>query len=193
MRRIGWITAAALSAALLVALALGSAGLAQEAGHVTLELTPSRDSGVSGTAALRDVEGGVEVALDMRGLPEAGVEHINHFHGGGTCAEDRAGRTAPVTIPLDPVVARDDGTGSATTTLRDVTLARLFDGTQERFLLLHAEAQEGGGVPPGIACADLQLPASGGASPLVPLSVGLFLAMGVVAGWLSLRCLEASA
>ena len=187
MHRIGWFAGAALSAALLVALALGSAALAQEADHVTLELTPSRDSGVSGTAALRDVEGGVEVALDMRGLPGAGVEHINHFHGGGTCAEDRAGRTAPVTIPLDPVVAREDGTGSATTTLRDVTLARLFDGTQERFLLLHAEAQEGEGVPPGIACADLQLPASGGVSPLVPLSVGLILAMGAVAGWLSLR------
>jgi Cu/Zn superoxide dismutase len=187
MYRIGWFTGAALSAALLVALALGSAALAQESDHITLELTPSRDSGVSGTAALRDVEGGVEVALDMRGLPEAGVEHINHFHGGGTCAEDRAGRTAPVTIPLDPVVAREDGTGSATTTLRDVTLARLFDGTQERFLLLHAEAQEGEGVPPGIACADLQLPASGGVSPLVPLSVGLILAMGAVAGWLSFR------
>ena len=188
MHRIGWFSGAALSAALLVALALGSAAPAQEeADHVTLQLTPSRDSGVSGTAALRDVEGGVEVALDMRGLPQAGVEHINHFHGGGTCAEDRAGRTAPVTIPLDPVVAREDGTGSATTTLRDVTLARLFDGTQERFLLLHAEAQEGGGVPPGIACADLQLPASGGVSPLVPLSVGLFLAMGAVTGWLALR------
>ena len=187
-RRVGWFTGAALSAALLVALALGSAALAQESDHATLELTPSRDSGVSGTAVLEDVEGGVEVALDMRGLPEAGVEHTNHFHGGGTCAEDRAGRTAPVTIPLDPVVAREDGTGSATTTLRDVTLARLFDGTQERFLLLHAEAQEGEGVPPGIACADLQLPASGGVSPLlVPLSVGLILAMGVVAGWLSLR------
>ena len=187
MHRVKWFAGAALSAALLVALALGSAAPAQEAGHVTLELTPSRDSGVSGTAALRDVEGGVEVALDMRGLPEAGVEHINHFHGGGTCAEDRAGRTAPVTIPLDPVVAREDGTGSATTTLRDVTLARLFDGTQERFLLLHAEAQEGEGVPPGIACADLALPASGGVSPLVPLSVGLILAMGAVAGWLALR------
>ena len=190
MYRIGWFTGAALSAAMLVALALGSAAPAQEAGPVPLELTPSRDSGVSGTAALRDVEGGVEVALDMRGLPEAGVEHINHFHGGGTCAEDRAGRTAPVTIPLDPVVASEDGTGSATTTLRDVTLARLFDGTQERFLLLHAEAQEGEGVPPGIACADLALPASGGVSPLVPLSVGLILAMGVVAGWLSLRGLR---
>ena len=103
MHRIGWFSGAALSAALLVALALGSAAPAQEeAGPVTLELTPSRDSGVSGSAALRDVEGGVEVALDMRGLPQAGVEHINHFHGGGTCGEDRAGRTAPVTIPLDP-------------------------------------------------------------------------------------------
>ena len=91
-----------------------------------------------------------------------------------------------MTIPLDPVVAREDGTGSATTTLRDVTLARLFDGTQERFLLVHAEAQEGG-APPGIACADLQLPASGGVSPMVPLSVGLILAMGAVAGWFALR------
>ena len=187
MHRIGWFAGAALSAAMLVALALGSVALAQETDTRSLELTPSRESGVSGTAVLKDVEGGVEVTLRMRGLPEAGVEHINHFHGGGTCAEDRAGRTAPVTIPLDPVVAREDGTGSATTTLRDVTLARLFDGTQERFLLLHAEAQEGGGVPPGIACADLALPASGGVSPLVPLSVGLILAMGAVAGWLALR------
>jgi Cu/Zn superoxide dismutase len=189
MHRVGWFAGAALIAALLAALALGgSAALAEEAGPVTLTLTPSRDSGVSGTAALRDAEGGVEVALGMRGLPEAGVEHINHFHGGGTCAEDRAGRTAPVTIPLDPVVAREDGTGSATTTLRGVTLEQLFDGTQERFLLLHAEAYKGEGVPPGIACADLALAASGGVSPPVPLLfVGLFLAMGVAAGWLASR------
>ena len=188
MHRTGWFTGAALSATLLVALALGSVALAQDTGLVSLELTPSRDSGVSGTAALKDVEGGVEVTLRMRGLPEAGVEHINHFHGGGTCADDRAGVTAPVTIPLDPVVAREDGTGSATTILRDATLARLFDGTQERFLLLHAEAQEGEGVPPGIACADLVLPATGGVSPSVLLfSAGLFSAMGAMAGWLASR------
>ncbi len=187
MHRVGWIAGAALSAALLVALALGSAALAQEAGPLTLELTPSRDSGVSGTATLKDVEGGLEVTLEMRGLPEAGVEHINHFHGGGTCADDRAGRTAPVTIPLNPVVAREDGTGSATTTLRDVKLDQLLDGGQQDFILLHAETREGEGVPPGIACADLALPASGGVSPLVPLPVGIILAMGVVAGWLALR------
>src|SRR5919107_2274164 len=129
-------------ATLLAALVLGGSALAQGTDSVTLQLTPSRDSGVSGTATLTNVEGGVKVELDMRGLPETGVEHINHFHGGGTCADDRAGRTAPVTIPLKPVVAKEDGTGSATTTIRDVTLARLFDGTQERFLLLHAEAKE---------------------------------------------------
>jgi hypothetical protein len=187
MHRASGFSGVALATALLATLALAAGAGAHAQQSAEVQLTQSRDSGVSGTATLKDVEGGVEVTLEMRGLPEAGVEHINHFHGGGTCAEDRAGRTAPVTIPLDPVVATEDGTGSATTTLRDVTLARLFDGTQERFLLLHAEAQEGEGVPPGIACADLALPASGGVSPLVPLSVGLILAMGAVAGWLALR------
>ena len=55
---------------------------------------------MSGTATLTDVEGGVRVELDMRGLPEAGIEHINHIHAGGTCTADRAGNVAPATIPL---------------------------------------------------------------------------------------------
>lgn len=80
---------------------------------------------MSGTATLRDVEGGVEVALNMRDLPEAGVEHINHIHGGGTCADDRAGNPAPVTIPLDTITAEEDGTGSVTTILEDVTVEEL--------------------------------------------------------------------
>lgn len=155
-----------------------------------LELTPSRDSGVSGTAILTDVEGAVRVELSMRGLPEAGVEHIKHIHGSGTCADDRAGRTAPVTIPLNNVVANPDGTGSATTTVKDVTLEQLLGDDQHRFILLHAEVKEGQGVPPGISCADLpqgstntnleNLPTSGGlppvamlAFPLVPLVVGM--------------------
>jgi len=192
MHRVKWFAGAALSAALLVALALGSAALAQESDHATLELTPSRDSGVSGTAALRDVEGGVEVALDMRGLPEAGVEHINHFHGGGTCAEDRAGRTAPVTIPLDPVVAREDGTGSATTTLEDVTLNSLFDSDKKRYIALHSKVEKGQGVPPVISCADVveaagrgivstNLPESGGPQPTILLSAVVLLALGATA------------
>ena len=136
-------------------------------------------------ATLTDVEGGVKVELNMKGLPEAGVEHINHIHGGGTCADDRAGRTAPVTIPLKTIVANDDGTGSASTTVKDVTLDKLLGDNQHRFILLHAKVKEGQGVPPGISCADIHqgstnttfesLPSSGGLSPIVLLIVPLVL------------------
>ena len=170
---------------LLVSLA-GSA-LAEEGKSVQLELTESRDSGVSGTATLTDVDDGVRVELDMQGLPKEGVEHINHIHGGGTCADDRAGRTAPVTIPLDTVVADADGTGSATTTVEDVSLKKLLGDDQHRFILLHAKVEKGQGVPPGISCADLPqkstdtsfetLPTSGGLPPaalrVIPLGAVL--------------------
>lgn len=164
--------------AALLALAASPAA-AREGPGAGLDLTPSRDSGVTGRATLVEVAEGVRVDLEMRGLPEAGVEHINHFHAGGTCADDRAGRTAPVTIPLEPVVAGGDGTGSASTVVEDVTLEELFGDDEERFLLLHARV-EGGGVPPGIACADLartagipeeRLPHSGGPPAALLLGV----------------------
>lgn len=183
-------------AALLASLVLGGSALAQETQNANLQLTPSRDSGVSGTANFTDDEGGVKVELNMRGLPEAGVEHINHIHGGGSCADDRAGRTAPVTIPLNPVVANEDGTGSATTTIDDVTLAELFGADEERFVLLHARTEEGQGVPPGISCADMvptadnggldTLPASGGTPPTVLLSVVALSALSAAAALLVL-------
>jgi hypothetical protein len=176
---------------------MGGSALAQETKNEELQLTPLGDAGVSGTATLTNVEGGVQVKLDMKGLPEAGVKHINHFHGGGTCADVQAGSMAPVTIPLKPVVAQEDGTGSATTTLEDVTLDKLFGGDQERFILLHAKTKEGQGVPPGISCVDLPqrsgdgtfnpLPASGGipsemllATPLALILVGT---AGLLAVW----------
>src|SRR5919107_243073 len=137
------------------ALALSASVEAQEDQIVDVSLTQSRDSGVSGTATLEDVEGGVEVTLQMRNLPEAGIKHINHIHAGGTCADDRAGRTAPVTIPLETITAQDDGTGSATTTIKDVSAAQLFGEDKERFILLHAATKKGEGIPPGIACGDL--------------------------------------
>ncbi len=187
----------ALATALLAALALGGSAFAQGAESVTLQLTQSRDSGVSGKATLTDVEGGVEVELNMNGLPEAGVEHINHIHGGGTCADDRAGRTAPVTIPLKNVVAKDDGTGSANTSIEDVTLDELFAAGKERFILLHAKTEEGEGVPPGIACADFDprsggegvdtLAATGGMQPVVLLAIPLLVILGGTAGMLALR------
>jgi hypothetical protein len=185
-------------ATLLAALVLGGRSFAQEEKSIELQLTSSRDSGVSGTAILTDVEDGVEVELNMDGLPEEGVKHINHFHGGGTCADDREGRTAPVTIPLEPVVANADGTGSATSTVKDVTLDELVGDDQERFILLHDKVKKGQGVPPGIACADLpqrstdttfdNLPASGGVPPLVLLVIPLgLLVAGTSAVLLVLR------
>jgi hypothetical protein len=126
-------------------LTLSASAEAQEDQIVEVNLTQSRDSGVSGTATLEDVEDGVEVTLQMQNLPEAGIKHINHIHAGGTCADDRAGRTAPVTIPLEPITAQDDGTGSATTTIEDVSVAQLFGEDKERFVLLHAETKRARG------------------------------------------------
>jgi hypothetical protein len=148
----------------LVAVVVGGSTFAQEARGMSVHLTPSRDSGVSGTATLKDVKGGVEVTLRMRNLPEAGIKHINHIHAGGTCADDRAGRTAPVTIPLKTITAHKDGTGSATTIIKDTSVSKLFKQDKERFILLHAETKKGEGVPPGIACADLVRTAADGAS-----------------------------
>jgi Cu/Zn superoxide dismutase len=181
--RLNRVATMVFGATLLVSLGLGGSAFAQEGKSEQLQLTPSRDSGVSGTATLADVEGGVKVELTMKGLPEEGVKHINHIHGGGTCADDRAGRTAPVTIPLNSVVANADGTGSATTTIKDVTLDELLGDDQHRFILLHAKVEKGQGVPPGISCADLpqestkttfeNLPSSGGMPPEVLLTIPL--------------------
>ena len=185
-------------ATLLASLVLSGSAFAQAGKSAQIELTPSRDSGVSGTATLTDVEDGVKVELRMKGLPKKGVEHINHIHGGGTCADDRAGRTAPVTIPLNTVVAKADGTGSATTTITDVTLDKLFGKDQRRFILLHAKVKKGQGVPPGISCADFpqsptdttfkSLPSSGGLPPVVLLAFpALILLLDVSAAYMLLR------
>jgi len=181
-------------------MSLAGSALAEEGKSVQLELTPSRDSGVSGTATLTDVEDGVRVELNMQGLPKEGVEHINHIHGGGTCADDRAGRTAPVTIPLNTVVASADGSGSATTTVEDLSLMKLLGDDQHRFILLHAKVEDGQGVPPGISCADIPqktadtsfetLPTSGGLPPavqrVIPLGAVL---MGIGAVLVLRRCI----
>jgi LPXTG-motif cell wall-anchored protein len=139
-------------------------------------------------ATLSEVENGVEVTLEMQNLPEAGIKHINHIHAGGTCADDRAGRTAPVTIPLEAITAQEDGTGSATTTIEDVTVGQLFGEDKERFILFHARTEKGEGVPPGIACADLKpLPETGGTPPAAMLLVGAILVSGAAAGLFTLR------
>jgi LPXTG-motif cell wall-anchored protein len=177
------LTGVALAIALLAGLALAASAGAQERQSMQVQLTQSRGSGVSGTATLEDVESSVQVTLEMQGLPEPGVKHINHIHAGGTCADDRAGDTAPVTIPLKTVVAQEGGTGSATTTLEDVTTSQLFAKDKERFILFHAKAEEGGGVPPGIACADLApLPSTGGMELVATVLAGVAVLVLGVAG-----------
>ncbi len=184
MYRARRLSGAALAITMFAALALAlsaSAG-AQEDQTMPVNLTQSRDSGVSGTATLDDVKGGVEVTLEMRDLPDPGIKHINHIHAGGTCADDRAGRTAPVTIPLETITAQKDGTGSATTTIEDISAAQLFGEDKERFILLHAETKKGEGVPPGIACADLApLADTGGIRPATLLLAGAISVLGVAA------------
>jgi hypothetical protein len=106
-----------------------------------------------------------------------------------------------VTIPLKTVVANEDGTGSTTTTIKDVSVDELFGEDEERFILLHAKTEKGQGVPPGISCADLvprsgnggfeTLPMSGGTSPAVLLIFGAVLALGSMIGLLALRRLGA--
>jgi hypothetical protein len=183
----------ALGFALLAFLALGGSAVAQEADTMELQLTPSRDSGVSGTATITDVGESLRVELNMRGLPEAGIEHINHFHAGGSCTADREGNVAPATIPLKTIVAKEDGTGSGTTTLEDVTVDKLFDPGKERYLALHSKVEKGQGVPPVISCADVveaagrgavstTLPESGGPQPGVLLIAGVIVALVSVAG-----------
>ena len=187
----------ALGVALLVSLALGGSALAQGMERAKLQLTPSRGSGVSGTATLANVKGGVRVELSMKGLPEAGIKHINHFHQGGTCSKDRAGNPAPATIPLKTIVANEDGTGSAVTTLKDVTVEEIFDPDKERYVAFHSEVIKEP-VPPVISCADIveaagsgavstHLPESGGPQPVILLSVAAALVLGALAGLLVLR------
>jgi Cu/Zn superoxide dismutase len=190
MYRARRLSGAALAITMFGALALAlSATVGAKEDQITeVSLTQSRDSGVSGTATLEDVKEGVEVTLQMQNLPEAGIKHINHIHAGGTCADDRAGRTAPVTIPLKTITAQNDGTGSATTTIEDVSVAQLFGEDKERFILLHAEAKKGEGVPPGIACADLApLADTGGIRPATLLLAGAISVLSVAAGLLIMQ------
>ena len=78
-RRLSGAALAITMFGVLVLTLSGSAG-AQEDQTVEVSLTQSRDSGVSGTATLKDVKGGVEVTLQMRVRDDH--RHV-HDHGHG--------------------------------------------------------------------------------------------------------------
>src|ERR687886_693231 len=133
----------------------GGGTVPTELASTTVDLTPSGDSGVSGYARLTNrSDGGGQVELYAQNLQDQpGTEHLAHIHQGGTCADDRAGNGAPVQYPLNSIITLQDGTGSSTTTIPNVTVAELFSGAP-KYINVHAE-QTGNETPPGISCADL--------------------------------------
>ena len=179
-----------VATALLVALSLGNGVAAQEESETKkFELTPSRGSGVSGTASLKDVEGGVEVTVNVVGL-EGGAEYVHHIHEGATCEEDKVDEGGPVEFPLNEVGANPEGTATATTVVKDITMDELLSGGKDRYINFHpAPPQEGQPVPPGITCTTLDLdltaappetlPESGGPALLLP-AAGLLLVTGLI-------------
>ena len=148
-----------------------------EAARTTVELSPSRNSGVSGTAILTEIAGEVvAVELEMRNLlDEPGALYLVHIHEGGTCADDRVDNGAPIKYPLDPIIVRQSETTRETTettrettepgvtttstsTLEGVTegftLDRLLSGPP-KYINVHARSTGGASLPPGISCGDL--------------------------------------
>jgi CHRD domain len=143
----------------------GETTSAETAGK-TIDLTPSRDSGVSGTASFTDTQNGVEVRLDMQGFKEdPRYQRMAHIHEGGTCADDRAGNGAPIEYALTPVTLETESKGTSMTTIVGVTTDQLFSGSP-RYVNVHTATrsiEEGpppeskrNTVPPGIACGDLR-------------------------------------
>jgi predicted metal-binding membrane protein len=132
-------------------------------------LTPRDHSGVSGTAAFADTSGGIEVKLDVRGLPEPEATYLAHVHP-GSCAgeptggdEDHAhghhhgGADEPageIEHPLTPITSDSGGDGSSTTVIKGVTVANLFSD-EELHVNVHAEASGSEELSGDLACGDL--------------------------------------
>jgi hypothetical protein len=120
----------------------------------TIGFSSSQGSGVSGTAVLADVPGGMRITLNMENLADQpGTEHTAHLHEGGTCADEREGNSSVVRYSLDPVVTEQGGNGSGTTAIPDVTVAQLFSGAP-KYLDVHAKTV-GDEEPFSLSCADI--------------------------------------
>lgn len=133
-----------------------------EANSATLNLTPSPDSEVSGTATLTNTDGGVEVGLrlqNLEDLPDA--EHSAAIHQGGTCAAVQAGDdSAPVLYSLNSVFTAANHAGTSRTQIPGISVAELLAGPT-KYINVYAE-QHGNQTPPSIACADISSSSSGG-------------------------------
>ena len=153
----------------------------------TVRLMPANDSGVSGTAAFYDAIGGVEVGLDVRGLPEPGATYLAHVHPGLCAGEPEGGSeghahdhrgdaddhhgddadhahghhdqadepAAGIEHPLTPLVPKTGESASSTTFIEDTTVAKLFSGSPELYVNVHAAASGSCALPHTLACGDL--------------------------------------
>ena len=135
---------------------------------VEVALAPDDSSGVSGTATFADAPGGVEVGLEVRGLPDPGEIYLAHIHPGSCTGEPvRADKdhthhhgnadepAGKIEHPLKPVVSDARGNGSSTTIVEGATVAGLFSG-REFYVNVHAEASGSEDLPDSVACGDLR-------------------------------------
>jgi hypothetical protein len=130
-------------------------------------LTPNNGSGTNGTATFTDVAQGVQVDLDVQGLPDPNASYLTHIHP-GTCADEQGGEQhdsnhedahvdheegtkAEIEYPLPPITPDPEGRGTTTAMLEGVTVEQLFSGSP-KYVNVHAE---GSGDPPAIACSSL--------------------------------------
>ena len=141
-------------------------------GAAVVELEPANDSGTSGVATFTETTNGVEIRLDVRGLPDPGAMYLSHLHP-GACGDDRAdqdheetgedhghddpsaqeGGSDEIEYPLTPVDSDAEGSGSSTTLLEDVTIEDLLSG-EPKYINVHAPGS-GDELPPDVACSSL--------------------------------------
>ncbi len=132
----------------------GGATVPPERVGMILDLTPSEDSSVSGTATLTNTEDGVQVIMNMQDLTEdPGTQLFAHIHEGGTCDDDTAGDSTPVQYQLTPLRTGPDGTAASVTIIEGVTVPELSSDTP-RFIDVHPEST-GEEASPAISCADV--------------------------------------
>jgi len=125
-------------------------------------LEAANGSGTTGTATLSKARGGgVQVVLEVSGLPSSGTMYLAHIHP-GTCAEEVEGAeehghshhehgvTEEIEYPLTPVHPDAKGDGTSTTVVHHVTLEGLLSG-DPKLVNVH---RPGSGEPPA-ACANL--------------------------------------
>jgi uncharacterized protein (DUF305 family) len=137
-----------------------------DGGTMKLDLAPTNGSGASGTATFADTARGVEVRLQLEGLPEPGTTYLAHIHPGTCVGEggnhphehgdhgESAGGQDEIEYPLDPVEAGSGSGGSSETVLEGLTVEQLSSG-EPMYVNVHAEATGSEETPPSIACANL--------------------------------------